>query len=173
MNKVIVTACVAVFAAVSAQAQGMGTVRDINGFGKEYLAQAEKPKAQLSKVEQARVDSISKAAERAAFLAAVRQRKAKKAGEGEKKEEGKTEVAVSCPSCYTGSTGAKMMMYADTKKGRQAKQNAAQETAARDTTEEVSWWRALAWWIPFPGESDTEYRERMAIQGQPASMPFK
>lgn len=140
MNKVIVTACVAVFAAVSAQAQGMGTVRDINGFGKEYLAQAEKPKAQLSKVERARVDSISKAAERAAFLAAVRQRKAKKAGEGEKKEEGKAEVAVSCPSCYTGSTGAKMMMYADTKKGRQAKQNTAQANDSTKTTEEPSFW---------------------------------
>ena len=180
MKKVIMTACVAVFAAVAAQAQGIGTVADINGFGKAYSDKKAREQ-KLSGAEQARVESFALAAareaERAAFLEAVkRSRGEKKAQSAEGKEKEQAAVA-SCPSCYTGSTGAKMMMFADSQKGRKEKQNSAKETdsakVAEEGEEEPSWWRAIFFLGRFPGESKEDYRARLAVQGYPANQPFK
>ena len=176
MKKVIMTACVAVFAAVAAQAQGIGTVADINGFGKAYSDKKAREQ-KLSRAEQARVESFALAAERAAFLEALkRSRGEKKAPSAEGK--GKEQAAVaSCPSCYTGSTGAKMMLFADSQKGRKEKQNSAKETdsakVAEEGEEEPSWWRAIFFLGRFPGESKEDYRARLAVQGYPANQPFK
>lgn len=176
MKKVIMTACVAVFAAVAAQAQGIGTVADINGFGKAYSDKKAREQ-KLSGAEQARVESFALAAERAAFLEALkRSRGEKKAQSAEGKEKEQAAVA-SCPSCYTGSTGAKMMLFADSQKGRKEKQNSAKETdsakVAEEGEEEPSWWRAIFFLGRFPGESKEDYRARLAVQGYPANQPFK
>ena len=179
MKKVIMTACVAVFAAVAAQAQGIGTVADINGFGKAFLDKKAREQ-KLSRAEQARVDSFAFAAERAAkreaerkaFLEALKrsrgEKKAQSAEENEKKQ---------VPSYYTGSTGAKMMVFVDSQKGRKEKQNSAKETdsakVAEEGEEETSWWRAIFFLGRFPGESKEDYRARLAVQGYPANQPFK
>ena len=176
MKKVIMTACVAVFAAVAAQAQGIGTVADINGFGKAYSDKKAREQ-KLSGAEQARVESFALAAERAAFLEALkRSRGEKKAQSAEENKKEQPEVAP-CPSYYTGSTGAKMMMFADSQKGRKEKQNSAKETdsakVAEEGEEEPSWWRAIFFLGRFPGESKEDYRARLAVQGYPANQPFK
>lgn len=66
MKKVFVTTCAVVFAAVAAGAQGLGTVRDINGFGAEYLSrQSKAAKQQTIKKEKQQVGSLEKAIEQA------------------------------------------------------------------------------------------------------------
>lgn len=62
MKKVFVTACAVVFAAVAAGAQGMGTVRDINNFGAEYMnRQSKAARQQTIKKEQKQVGNLEKA----------------------------------------------------------------------------------------------------------------
>ncbi len=62
MKKVFVTTCAVVFAAVAASAQGLGTVRDINSFGTEYMpAQSKSTRQQTIKKEQKKVGNLEKA----------------------------------------------------------------------------------------------------------------
>ena len=182
MRKVIVAVCVGVLAAVAAQAQGLGTVRDINDFGRKYMESQKNKPAQrrvVTKVK-GKTDRLTKVLERKALL--IQQEQQKKLTEKAAPAESTRVEKKSYPSYYYGREGKMMALseltrqVASRKKAAKAdKQQAARaEAAPKDTTEEEpSWWRAIFLGGRFPGETKEDYRARLSVQGLPAYMPFK
>lgn len=201
MKKVIITTCAVVFAAVAASAQGLGTVRDINGFGAEYLArQSKSARQQTIKKEQKQVGSLQKAIEQAnvrhnrqMFVMGalgdaaqfVRYTQTKPAEKTEKKAApaAKPESAEQKGSSfssyhpYMGREGKIMAMgdvFAERIKARKAARKQAKEAAPAAKKEEKkgSWLGAL-FGGRYPGESDEDYKHRLAMSSYPACQPFK
>ncbi len=149
MKKVIVTTCVAVLAAVAAQAQGLGTVRDINGFGQEYLPS--KKASAAAKRKQNNAENV--------LAQAVKEIERKGLEEAKKAQ---ATASAQAPAQNNNNTAVKADKAAD-KKSEQNK------TANK---KEGSWWKAL-FGGRYPGESDEQYQDRLAMRTLPAAQPFK
>lgn len=179
MNKIIVTACVAVLAAAAAQAQSWGTAGDINLFGQQYLE---------SKKVQQKVDSVAKNVERQILLAKVAQYKqavAQKAAAGEEDRQKEQRVAAkasdSCPSYYCGREGKVIVLgelildkIADKKaeKAEDVRQGEV-EKATEPQDKKASLFKAVFLGGRYPWETEEDYRVRQSVRGLPATQPFK
>ena len=175
MKKVIVAVSVAVFAAVAAQAQGMGTVRDINSFGQEYLKKQNKPAQQkVVKQQKQKADAFSKAFEQQAVK---KQRQMFVMG-----ALGDAALFAQYPmGAVTSNASASAGTNADSAQGRQGNAQAASPVAKQDvkpsdskkTEEKQSLLQKMFGIGRYSWESEADYKARLRSQGMPVNQPFK
>lgn len=154
MKKVIITVCAVVAAAAAAQAQGVA--RDVNYFGREYLAM----KAQESKQEARQTQAIEKAVRKAA----------------EKQRHQQMLAAKAAQPAQTTKKAATAKPAKDTaKKAAAAKQPAKKaKPAAKKTQERTLGQKILAFFGGrYEWETDEEYHQRVINMGHVANQPFK
>ena len=172
MKKVIITVCVAFVAAAAAQAQGLGTVRDINSFGTEYMKAPASTHKRVERKENTQKDAFSKAFEKQVLK---KQREMYAQVNTEKAWQGDyhgTQTAA------TQKQAAKPTKKADskaaTKEAQPSKRSEQQNEQANKPAkkEKGSWWGAL-FGGRYPGESDESFRFRLEMRTYPAAQPFK
>lgn len=178
MKKVVITTCAVVFTAVAAGAQGLGTVRDINSFGAEYLKGQNVVTHSTKKVQAKQVGKLAKAVQQAAIKhnreaqARASEEKAAKVNQNKSSNSGWY--------VYAGREG-KMMALGEVFRERanakeaakkQEKKNAPQVKKEAKKEQKGSWIGAL-FGGRYPGESDEDYEYRLRLRSFPACQPFK
>ena len=165
MKKVIITACVAFVAAVAAQAQGVGTVKDINSFGTTYKA----PK--VEKKVTAQKDAFSKAVEKQVVK---KQREMYAQVNTERAWQGDyhgTQTAAAKKKAAQQAKEAGSQAEAKTQPSKRSEQKNTQ--ANKPAKKEKGSWFGAIFGGRYPGESDEDFRLRLEARSYPAAMPFK
>ena len=183
IKNILISAAVIATAAAAAQAQGWGTVRDINDFGKEYLLKKQTQTAMQKVEKEAQKQEIAylraqqkKAEQQAAEQAKQQQPKESSAQEAKPAQQAQ---ASQTPSYYYGREGKLLALsdktaeVLDSQAEPAGKQTAAKPEAKKSTEakpkKKVSIWRYFLPG-PMPGESWSAYNQRMSYAG---SQPFK
>ncbi len=176
MKKIVIAVFAVATAAVAAQAQGLGTVRDINYFGQEYLqAQVKQAEAATKKVE---------AEIQRQHIAHLRAEQKKQQAAQQQAKSSEQAAQNQTPSYYYGREGKLLALSDRTAQvinGGATDQQSAGEKTAQSTAKQaapakkaakkkVSLWRYLLPGGRLPGESWEDYNTRMS---SPASQPFK
>lgn len=175
IKTIIISAVVIATAALTAQAQGLGTVRDINSYGEEYLLEMrakEAMKRVQKEAEKQRMARIRAEQEKAA--------KAKQQKAENKSATAQTTDANAMPSYYYGREGKVLALSdrtAEALKGssKDAKPAEAKPAAKQEAPKKASKKKGcfLKYLLPvgrFPGESWEDWNARMSSA---ASQPFK
>ena len=187
MNKVLVTVCAAAACAVSAVtagAQGLGTVRDINGFGQEYLnrqknkatqQRVSKEKRQLGSLEKAIQQQAIKHYREAGLTASLNAEEKETQKTSAKKVEKARASSVNNYYAYAGREGKIMALGEFITKSRNKKAEPAAKSSQQEKEDSVksSFWKGLLGVAPFPGERQEDYKLRLQNKGYPSCQPFK
>lgn len=180
IKNILISAAVVATVAAAAQAQGWGTVRDINSYGEEYLLEM-RTKAAMQQVEKEaqkqHIAQLRAQQQKAQQAQQAQQQQPKEAAAQQAKPAQQAEAQT--PSYYYGKEGKILALSdktAEVLNGQAepaGKQTAAKPKAKKSTEakskKKTSFWRYL---LPGPmdGESWEAYNQRMSYAG---SQPFK